>query len=64
MGSTVVVLGDLATIQGQLSKTKPDKNVIQRVWTGIERVVTGAEFVELITKASILIAQLFASGNV
>lgn len=57
-------LGDLATIQGQLAKTKPDKNIIRRVWAGIEQVVTGAEFVELVTKASLLIAQLVASGSV
>jgi preprotein translocase subunit SecD len=46
---------DLNTIQNQLSKTKPDKSIIGKVWSGIEHVVTAGGFVELATKIGELI---------
>jgi hypothetical protein len=57
------VIADLGTIQSQLSKPQPHAGFIRAIWTDIEKIVTGAEFVELIAKASMFIAQLFASGN-
>jgi preprotein translocase subunit SecD len=46
---------DLNTIQNQLSKTKPDKGIIAKAWSGIEHIVTAGGFVELATKIGELI---------
>lgn len=46
---------DLATIQSQLSKTKPDKSIIQTVWGSIEKTVTVSGFVDFVAKITTLI---------
>jgi hypothetical protein len=49
---------DLATVQTQISKTKPDKVVIQRIWSGIERAVTAVEFANSTMRISALIKKI------
>ncbi len=54
------VLADVQTLQSQLSKPKPNRSVIKAVWSGIEKVVTAAEFTELVVKASTLLGPLLS----
>ena len=49
---------DLATIQSQLSKTKPDKSIIQTVWSSIEKTVTVSGFVDFVAKITTLIDKI------
>jgi hypothetical protein len=49
---------DIETIKDQLVKSKPDKSIIAKIWGGIEKVVTAAKLVELLTKVSQLINNL------
>ena len=52
------VVADIDTLQAQLQKPKPSRAVVQALWSGIERVVTGAGFVELVSNVAPLIAPL------
>jgi TATA-binding protein-associated factor Taf7 len=54
----LTVTADLATIQSQLSKQKPNTSVIKTVWGGIEKLVTGAEFATFVYEAGKLIHAL------
>ena len=49
---------DLATIQSQLSKSKPDKGLIEKVWNGIEKIVTASGFVDVVSKITTLIDKI------
>lgn len=51
-------LADLATIQSQLSKPKPNGNLIRTVWGGTEKIVTVAGLIEAAVKVSELIRSL------
>jgi hypothetical protein len=46
------VTSDIGSIQNQLSKTDPNWEVVQSLWSGVEAIVTGADFVDLTTKIS------------
>jgi len=54
------VLADVQTLQSQLSKPKPNRSVIRAVWSGVQNVVTGAEFAELVVKATRLLGPLLS----
>lgn len=52
------LISDLSTIQSQLSKTDPDKDIVLKMWNGIERIVTTYGFVELALKIAQMIAKI------
>ncbi|MBR9683751.1 hypothetical protein GOV03_04390 [Candidatus Woesearchaeota archaeon] len=52
------LVADIETIKDQLIKSKPDKTIVSKIWGGIEKVVTGANLIELITKVTPLINSL------
>lgn len=52
------VISDIDSIQSQLSKPKPLIEIVKTIWKGIENFVTAGEFVELITKITLLIINL------
>lgn len=51
-------LADIAALQAQLQKPKPNRSVVSALWESIEMAVTAAGFVELVHQASELIAPL------
>ncbi|GFP34166.1 hypothetical protein HKBW3S42_02506, partial [Candidatus Hakubella thermalkaliphila] len=53
-------VSDIDSLQSQLQKPKPDKGLIKTLWSGIEKVVTGANFAELMAKAARLISPLLS----
>jgi hypothetical protein len=44
------VAADIESIKDQLAKSQPNRGVVRQLWAGIERVVTGSEFVELVAR--------------
>lgn len=46
------VTADVESLKNQLSKPKPNRNVIASLWSGIEKIVTGAGMVELAQKVA------------
>lgn len=56
--SKLNAIADIGTIQSQLSKPQPKKNIIKEAWAGIKTAVTMAGFVDLMRKAESLIAHL------
>lgn len=52
------VTADIESLKNQLSKSKPNRDVIARLWSGIEKVVTGAGIIEVVCKIANLIASL------
>jgi hypothetical protein len=49
---------DIESIKDQLAKQQPNKTIIGNMWTGIERVVTGAGLIDLIGRIKPLIESL------
>lgn len=56
----LVTVSDIDTIQAQLQKPDPDKAIVQKVWAGVEKVVTAGGLVELANKAVALLGPLFS----
>lgn len=54
------VASDIETLQAQLQKPEPDKTIIQKVWSGIEKIVTATEFSQLAYQASQLLIPLLS----
>lgn len=52
------VIADIDSLQGQLQKPSPSKEVVRSLWGGIEKVVTAAGFGELVVRAARMIAPL------
>jgi hypothetical protein len=52
------VASDIETIQVQLAKPEPNRGIIKTIWTGIETIVTGAEFATLMLKIKTLLGPL------
>lgn len=50
------VTADIESLKNQLSKPKPNRNVIASLWSGIEKIVTGAGMVELAQKVAKLVS--------
>lgn len=50
------VTADIESLKNQLSKSKPNRDVIANLWSGIEKIVTGAGMVELVQKVAKLIS--------
>lgn len=50
------VTADIESLKNQLSKSKPNRDIITRLWSAIEKVVTGAGMVEVAHKIASLIA--------
>jgi len=51
---------DIESIKDQLAKSTPNKTIIGQLWSGIEKVVTVAGLVEIVTKIKPLIASLLS----
>jgi len=49
---------DIESIKDQLAKERPNKTIIGHLWSGVEKVITGAGLVDLILKVTPLIANL------
>lgn len=49
---------DIESIRGQLAKQKPDTTIVGHLWAGVERVVTAAGLVGILSKVAPLIAGL------
>lgn len=49
---------DIESLKDQLAKQSPNRSVVQSLWSGIQNVVTGAEFVDLVARISPAIAGL------
>ena len=49
------VTADIESLKNQLSKSKPNRDIIAHLWSGIEKVVTGAGMVEVAHKIAHLI---------
>lgn len=56
-------IADIGALQSQLAKPKPDRNIIATLWTGVEKTVTVAGFVELVLKARQLIETFIAGAG-
>lgn len=54
------VISDIGSLQSQLSKSTPNHRVISMLWSGIEKAVTGAAFIELVHKISSLISSFIS----
>ena len=52
------LVADIETIKDQLIKSNPDKSIISKIWGAIEKVVTAAHLIEILTKVSPLITSL------
>jgi len=52
------IAADIGSLQSQLSKPTPNRQVIRTVWSGIEKAVTAAGFVEIVQKVSNLLSSL------
>lgn len=46
------IVSDIETIQGQLSKTNPNKTVIQTLWSGIEKSAAVATLADILARVS------------
>jgi hypothetical protein len=55
-GQKLDVAADIESIKDQLAKSEPNKSVVRQLWSGVERVVTGSEFVDLMSRAGPAIA--------
>jgi hypothetical protein len=53
-------IADIDTLQAQLQKPEPDKTIVKKVWTAIEKVVTAGGFIELAQKTGALLAPLLS----
>lgn len=51
---------DIESIKDQLAKPNPNKTIIGYLWSGVEKVVTGAGMVDVVGKVTPLIAGLLA----
>ena len=49
---------DIESVKDQLVKREPNRNVIRSLWTGIQNIVTAAEFAEYVSRIAPLIAPL------
>ena len=54
----LTVMADLATMQSQLAKPRPDGGLILRIWRGIETVVTAVGLAQLVARVNDLIRQV------
>ncbi len=52
------VVADVDSLQGQLQKPSPSKELVKSLWGAIEKVVTGAGFGELVVRAAKMIGPL------
>jgi hypothetical protein len=55
------IVADIDTLQTQLQKPEPNRSVITILWSGLEKAVTAAGFVDLAGRAANLIAPLLAT---
>jgi hypothetical protein len=53
------IAADVETIKSQLAKEKPDKTIIQRLWSGIEKAAAVAGLAEAADKVRPLLEHLF-----
>jgi len=51
---------DVDTLQSQLAKTTPNRELVSRVWEGINRAASIAGLVDAVAKAGALLAPLFS----
>ncbi|GIW53107.1 MAG: hypothetical protein KatS3mg082_2937 [Nitrospiraceae bacterium] len=52
------VVADIDSLQSQIQKPKPARQIIKALWGGIEKAVTAAGFGEIVAKAAAMIAPL------
>ena len=52
------VSADIQTMEVQLKKSKPSREILQTAWKGIDMTVTGSEFTALATKLADLVGSL------
>lgn len=52
------VVVDIESLKDQLAKSSPNKTIIGHLWSGIEKVVTSAGMVDVLTKVTPLVAGL------
>jgi len=52
------IAADIDSLQGQLQKPSPSRDVVRSLWSGIEKAVTAAGFAELLRRAAGMIAPL------
>lgn len=52
------VVADIDSLQSQLQKPSPSREIVKNVWGAIEKVVTAAGFAELVAKAAVMITPL------
>jgi hypothetical protein len=53
------VIADIGSLQSQLSKPKPIRDLVRTLWSGIEKVVTAAAFADVVTKVAGLMGPFF-----
>jgi len=51
-------VADIDSLQAQLQKPDPDRSVVQKLWSSVEKIAAVGSVVDLITKASTLIEPL------
>lgn len=54
----IAVIGDVETIKSQLAKPAPERSILQKAWTAIEKVVTARGFASILVEAAALIRPL------
>jgi hypothetical protein len=54
------IAADIDSLQGQLQKPAPHRTIVKTLWSGIEKAVTGAGFMDLLAKAGALVGPLLS----
>lgn len=54
------VAAGVDTLQAQLQRPKPDKEIVKKVWNGVEKIVTAAGLTELVARAVALLGPLLS----
>lgn len=52
------IVADVGSLQSQLTKSVPNHKVIRSLWSGIEKAVTGAAFVQLVQNIASVISSI------
>lgn len=53
------ISSDIESLKNQLTKTTPDKSIVQKLWSGISASVTFAEFTSLVYKIGSQVTNYF-----
>jgi hypothetical protein len=58
--SKLVLISDIDSLQSQLQKPNPDKSIVQKLWSGIEKTASVGTLLDLAMRAATLIQPLLS----